>query len=60
MRTAENIKKDIEDVKKRIFLEEMADFMDWSAYRSLNKELHRLEKELEEVVSDGMCRNNNT
>ncbi len=54
MRTAENIKKDIEDVKKRIFLEEMADFMDWSAYRSLNKELHRLEKELEEVVIDEM------
>ncbi len=49
MRTAENIKKDIEDVKYRIFLEEMADFMDWSAYRSLSKELHELEKELEEV-----------
>lgn len=49
MRTVEQIKADIEDVKYRIFIEEMADFMDWSAYRSLNNELHRLEKELEEV-----------
>ena len=48
MRTVEQIKADIEDIKKRIFLEEMADFMDWSAYRSLKRELNRLEEELEE------------
>ena len=48
MRTVEQIEADIEDVKKRIFLEEMADFMDWSAYRSLKKELNRLEEELKE------------
>lgn len=52
MRTVENIKKDIEDIKYRIFIEEMADFMDWPVYRSLNTELHRLEKELEAVIGN--------
>lgn len=52
IRTVEQIKADIENVKKRIFLEEMADFMNWSAYRSLKKELHALEEELKGVESN--------
>lgn len=52
MRTEAEIKADIEDVKKKIFYEEMADFMDWNAYHILKGSLKILEEELKKVVKE--------
>ena len=47
--TANEIKKEIERVKKAIFFEEMADFMNWRAYYQLNNELTKLKAELKKI-----------
>lgn len=49
MRNVNEIKQDIERVEKAIFLESMADFMNWSKYHELKAELRKLKKELEEI-----------
>lgn len=52
MRTAEEIKAEIEDLKYRRFLEEMADYMDWGAYRELTRKINELELELKALESE--------
>lgn len=52
MRTAKEIKAEIEDLKYRRFLEEMADFMDWGAYRELTRKINELEAELKALESE--------
>lgn len=52
MRTAEEIKAEIEDLKYRRFIEEMADFMDWGAYRELTRKINELESELKALESE--------
>lgn len=37
----------IAELEKQIFLESMADFMNWDRYHKLNRELAELKKELE-------------
>ena len=49
MRNANEIRQDIERDAKAIFLERMADFMNWNKYHELNAELRKLKKELEEI-----------
>lgn len=49
MRTVEEIKKDIEKIENRIFMEHMADILDWSNYFRLNHALFILKKELKSV-----------
>lgn len=49
MRNSEEIKKDIERIESQIFMEKMADFMDWSTYFYLEHQLEELKKELLEV-----------
>lgn len=49
-RTVEDIQKDIDNYKERLFYEEMADFMDWGAYRSISKKIKELEQELKEAI----------
>lgn len=46
---ANEIKKEIERVEKAIFFEEMADFMNWTAYYHLRNELASLKAELKKV-----------
>lgn len=50
--TAEEIKAEIEDLKYRRFLEEMADYMDWGAYRELTRKINELELELKALESE--------
>ncbi len=52
MRNANEIRQDIERVEKAIFLESMADFMNWNKYHELNAELRKLKKELEEIEGE--------
>lgn len=49
MRTAEEIRAEIDRLKKLRFYEEMADFMNWKAYNRLTAEIKELEAELEEL-----------
>ena len=44
--TKEALEKRISEIKYRIFIEEMADFMDWGAYYRLRGELKKAEEEL--------------
>ena len=46
MSEKEKIEQRIADIKYRIFIEEMADFMDWGAYYRLRGELKKAEEEL--------------
>ena len=52
MRTSEEIKAEIEDLKYRRFLEEMADYMDWGAYRELTRKINELELELKALENE--------
>lgn len=52
-RTVEEIKKDIEKVEYDMFIEEMADFIEWGYYRELKQKLAKLKQELEEVQNGG-------
>ena len=52
MRTAEEIKAEIEDLKYRRFIEEMADFMNWGAYNELTRKINELEAELKALESE--------
>lgn len=47
--TTNKIKKEIEQIEKAIFIEHMADFLDWNAVRSLEKEKAKLEATLEKA-----------
>ena len=49
MRSEEEIKRELEDAKQRLFYEEMADYLDWKEYRYLNKRIAELEQELKEI-----------
>lgn len=49
MRTAEQIRAEIDRLKKLRFYEEMADFMNWGAYNKLTAEIKELEAELAEL-----------
>lgn len=51
-RPIEDIKKDIESVKESIFYEQMADFMNWNAYYTLEAKLKALQKELAEAENE--------
>jgi hypothetical protein len=44
--TREQIEQQIEEVEKAIFFEQMADFMDWTAYNSLKNKLASLKEQL--------------
>ncbi len=46
---ANEIKKRIEKIERAIFYEEMADFMDWRAYYSLQNEKAELLRKLKEI-----------
>ncbi len=46
--TTEEIKAKIEKLKKALFYEEMADFMNWKNYYNLKAKIEALEKELAE------------
>ena len=48
MKTIEELKNEIERVEHYIFLETMADFMNWDYYYKLKRELNDLKKELKE------------
>lgn len=52
MRNANEIRQDIERVEKAIFIESMADFMNWNKYHELKAELRKLKKELEEIEGE--------
>jgi len=52
LRSAEDVKKDIEKIENQIFMEKMADFMDWENYFRLNHILCQLQNELKEVVEN--------
>ncbi len=49
MRTAEEIRAEIDRLEKLRFYEEMADFMNWGAYNKLTAEIKELKAELEEL-----------
>lgn len=51
MRTAEKIIAEIDELKEKRFIEEMADFMNWQVYRELTKQIKELEAELEALKS---------
>ena len=46
--TTEEIKKEIERLEYCLFLEEMADFMDWNAYYRIKGKIKALKDELKE------------
>ena len=46
---ANEIKKEIEKIKYQIFLEQMADFLNWKLYYKLVAEKEALEKKLKEI-----------
>ena len=46
---ANEIKERIEKIERAIFYEEMADFMDWKAYYSLQNEKAELLRKLKEI-----------
>lgn len=47
--TANEIRAEIEKVERALFYEQMADFMDWTAYYELTAKKARLERELKEI-----------
>lgn len=51
MRDIEVIKAEIDKAKQDLFYEQMADFMNWSAYNAIKKRIARLEAELIEAES---------
>ena len=46
--TKNEIKKELERIERAIFIEHMADFLDWNAVRSLEKEKAKLKAMLNE------------
>ena len=46
--TTEEIKAEIKRLEYCLFIEEMADFMDWGAYYRIKDKIKALEKELKE------------
>lgn len=46
--TKEEIREEIKKVERAIFIEEMADFMNWSRYYQLTAKRDNLKKELAE------------
>ena len=44
--TTEEIKKEIERLEYCLFIEEMADFMDWGAYHRIKDKIYALKDEL--------------
>ena len=44
--TTEEIKKEIERLEYCLFIEEMADFMDWDAYHRIKDKIYALKDEL--------------
>ena len=44
--TTEEIKKEIERLEYCLFIEEMADFMDWGTYYRIKDKINALKKEL--------------
>ena len=50
MKTAEEIKKEIDRVETALFMEEMADFMNWSNYYKLKNRLRDLQAQLENAA----------
>lgn len=42
--TVDEIKKEIDRIDRAIFIEHMADFLDWNSVRSLEKEKRKLEE----------------
>ena len=46
---ANEIKAEIEKVERAIFYEQMADFMNWSAYYRLRDRKAELERQLKEI-----------
>ena len=45
--TKEELKKEIEKIEYKIFMEEMADFMDWEIYRKFERQLKEAKAELD-------------
>lgn len=43
----EELKKEIEKIEYKIFIEEMADFMDWELVRKFERQLKEAKEELE-------------
>ena len=52
MRTKAEIEKEIEEVNDKMFLEQMADFMDWRFYCQLTYRLHCLKEELKQLENE--------
>lgn len=50
-RTVEQIEKEIAKLEYDMFIEEMADFINWGYYRELENRIEELKKELEEAKS---------
>jgi hypothetical protein len=46
MEKRKELEKKIEEIKYKIFIEQMADFMDWGAYYRLERKLREAEREL--------------
>ena len=46
------VKEELEKVKRAIFFEEMADFMDWDAHFRLNRKRVELERKLRELAEE--------
>ena len=49
MKTLDELKEELKNLKFRIFCEECADFLDWPLYHKLNKEKKELEKQIAEL-----------
>ncbi len=47
----EELKNEIERIERAIFIEEMADFMDWGAYHDLKNRLNKAKAELKELAA---------
>ena len=47
--TIEEIKARIEQLEKAIFMEQMADFMNWNNYHKWTVELNQLKRQLKEM-----------
>lgn len=50
--TITEIKNEIERLDHAMFVEQMADFMDWNAYRDIKRRKEKLELELTKMMTE--------